>query len=219
LNSSVFLIHPGYNLSDARGSSNFDLRQTLTATFSYQVPRSFGARSLPDWVAGWTLSGILRARSGFPINIANTERELGRAFDNVGRPDLVQGVPIWIGDPTAPGSRRLNPAAFADPVSGRKGTLGRNAISGNGLAQLDASVRQDFGLRHGMSLQIGVDVFNVLNHPAFADPVPFRSSPLFGLPTSMRNLMLGLGTPNGGLPALFHAGGSRSAEFSIRLSF
>jgi hypothetical protein len=70
-----------------------------------------------------------------------------------------------------------------------------------------------------MSVQVGLNVFNVLNHPAFADPVPYLSSPWFGQSTSMQNLMLGLGTPNGGLPALFQTGGSQSAEFSFRLSF
>jgi len=206
--SGIFLIHPGYQLRQSWASSDFDVRHTLTAAVSARVPRF-----------GWTLSGILRARTGFPINITDAEQALGEAFENAGRPDLVPGLPIWINDPSAGGERHLNPAAFSVPANGQQGSLGRNAIYGNGLAQIDVSMRRTFGLFWGMRLEAGVSIFNVLNHPAFADPVSFLSSPLFGQATSMQNLMLGSGTPNTGMPPLFQAGGSRSAELSFRLSF
>ena len=214
--SSVFLIHPGYRLSEARASSSFDVRQALTAALSYRIPRRL---RLPDALAGWTVSGVFRARGGFPIDIRTSEEGLGRGFDNVGRPDLVAGVPQWIGDPTVAGGRRLNPAAFAVPPPGTAGTLGRNAIAGFGLAQFDASLRREFAVYGRVSAEVGLGVFNVLNHPAFADPVAFRSSPFFGQSTSMQNLMLGSGTPNTGLPALFQTGGARTAEVSFRVSF
>jgi hypothetical protein len=206
--SAVFLIHPGYRLNEARGSSSFDVRHALTAAVSYRVPRY-----------GWTVSGILRARTGFPIDVMNSEQGLGRGFDNVGRPDLVLGVPIWISDASVAGGRRLNPAAFQTPAAGARGTLGRNAIAGNGLAQFDMSVRREFPIYGRISLEAAISVFNVLNHPAFADPTRFLSSPWFGQSTSMQNLMLGSGTPNTGLPPLFQSGGSRSAEAGFRVIF
>jgi hypothetical protein len=212
--SSIFLVHPGYHLSEARGSCNFDIRQALTAAFSYRIPRLTLAA-----VSGWTVSGIFRVRSGFPLNVVTSEQALGQQFANAGRPNLVPGVPIWIDDPSVAGHRRLNPLAFAVPASGQQGTLGRNAIYGNGLAQLDVSLRRGFELPHGTSVEIALNIFNVLNHPAFADPVPFLYSPLFGQSTSMQNLMLGSGTPNTGLSPLFQTGGSRSAELSFRFSF
>jgi hypothetical protein len=147
------------------------------------------------------------------------EQPLGQGFDNVGRPDRVPGVPAWIADASVPGGRRLNPAAFSLPLSGVAGTLGRNAITGNPLAQVDVSLHREFSVFRGISLELGLNVFNVLNHPAFADPVPFLSSPWFGQSTSMQNLMLGSGSANTGLPSLFQTGGPRSAELSFRVSF
>ena len=217
--SSVFLIHPGYRLREARASSSYDVRHSATAALSYRLPRSFHSARIPEALAGWTISGILRARTGFPMDIETAEQGLGRGFDNVGRPDLISGAPVWINDPTLAGGRKLNPAAFRVPLAGKPGTLGRNAIYGNGLAQLDASLRREFPLYRGMSLEVGLNVFNVLNHPAFADPAPFLSSPFFGQSTSMQNLMLGAGGPNTGSPPLFQTGGARSLEFSFRLSF
>ena len=213
--SSVFLIHPGYQLSDARGSSSFDIRQELTAALSY---RMYG-NSLPGALRHWTVSGIFRARGGFPIDVMINQPPLGQGFDNAGRPDLAPGVPVWIPDASVAGRRRLNPAAFRAPSAGVTGSLGRNVITGNGLAQLDASLRREFPLFRQLSLEVSVNVFNVLNHPAFANPVPFLSSPFFGQPTSMQNLMLGSGTPNTGLPPLFQTGGARAGEFSFRFTF
>lgn len=214
--SSVFLIHPGYKLSDARASSSFDVRQALTTTLSYQVPHSL---RLTNALSAWTISAILRARTGFPIDVKKIEQGLGGGFDNVGRPSVVQGEPIWISDSSVAGGRRLNRAAFSLGPTSTQSTLGRNAISGNGLAQLDVSLRREFPLIRGTSLELGLNVFNVLNHPAFADPVPFLLSPFFGQSVSMQNLMLGSGAPNTGLPPLFHTGGARTAEFRIRFSF
>jgi hypothetical protein len=213
--SSMFLIHPGYRLAEARGSSSFDVRQELIAALSYRLPRT----GLPGALRDWTLSGIFRARSGFPIDVMMSQPPLGQGFDNAGRPDLVPGVPIWIPDPHVAGGRRLNPAAFRAPAAGPTGTLGRNVITGNPLAQLDVSLRREIPLIRGMSAEVAVSVFNALNHPAFANPMGYLSSPLFGQPTSMQNLMLGSGTPNTGLPPLFQTGGARSAELSFRLSF
>jgi hypothetical protein len=105
------------------------------------------------------------------------------------------------------------------PLAGAQETLRRNSISGNGLAQLDMSLRREFPLLGRASLEVGVNIFNVLNDPAFADPVSFLSSPFFGQPTSMQNLMLGTGAPNTGLPPLFQTGGARAAEFTLRFSF
>jgi hypothetical protein len=202
-------------LSEARGSSSFDIRSELTAALSYRMPRA----RLPDVVRNWTIGGIFRARSGFPIDVLDSEQPLGQGFVNAGRPDLVPGVPIWIDDSSVAGHRRLNPSAFSVPVSGLTGTLGRNTIAGNGLAQMDVSLHREFPVFRQLSLEVSVNIFNVFNHPAFANPAPYLSSSWFGQPTSMQNLMLGSGTPNTGLPPLFQTGGARSGEFNFRISF
>lgn len=87
------------------------------------------------------------------------------------------------------------------------------------LAQLEASLRREFPLFRQLSLEVSVDVFNVLNHPEFANPAPVLSSPFFGQPTSMQNLMLGSGTPNTGLQPHFQTGGAHAGEFSLRFTF
>jgi hypothetical protein len=117
LDSSIFLIHPGYSLSEARGSSDFDVRHSFTAALSYRIPTEGSFLHLPFSLGGWTVSGILRAHSGFPIDVQTNAQPLGQGFDNVGQPNLIPDIPIWIADPTAPGGRRLNAAAFLEDLS------------------------------------------------------------------------------------------------------
>jgi len=193
-----------YAAADA-GSSDFDVRHSLAAAFSVDLPRA------------WAFDGIFRARSGFPVTVLDDETALGLSFADIFRPNVVAGAPVWIADPQAPGGRRLNPAAFA--AIGGQGDLGRNAIAGFGMSQIDLAVRRTFRIGERCSAELRVEAFNALNQPAFADPVRFLVSPLFGRSPSMLNLMLGSGTPSSGLTPAFQTGGPRSLQLVLRLRF
>ncbi|MDX1983048.1 MAG: carboxypeptidase-like regulatory domain-containing protein [Bryobacteraceae bacterium] len=203
----------GFLPSGDKGPSDFDARHAFSAAFTYDVRR--GGRL----AKGWSVDGILRARAGFPIEVLDVEHAMGLNFANAFRPDRVGQLPVWIRDASTPGGRRLNPAAFLDVANSRQGTLGRNAIRGFGAHQVDLALRRDFRLERRMSLQFRLEAFNAFNHPNFADPVRFLSSPLFGSSVSMLNLMLGTGSPGSGLAPLFQSGGPRSIQTSIRLRF
>jgi hypothetical protein len=195
-------------------SSNFDVRHSFQAAWSYELGRT----RLP-FVRHWLISGTLRARTGFPVDVITTEHLFGLGFDNELRPDLVPGVPVWLSDPAAPGGRRLNPAAFTAPNAGRQGTLGRNTITGNGLAQLDLALRREFVVTEQTRLEVRLEGYNVTNWTNFADPVRILSSPLFGTSASMTNLMLGAGRPNSGLSPAFQSGGPRTVQAGLTVRF
>ena len=208
--SFLFWAGPGSGLARDRGSSDFDLRHSLSASLDY---------ALPGVARGWSLAGTFRARSGFPISVLNSEQYAGIAFVNAFRPDLVPGVPVWIADSDAPGGRVLNPLAFAATNPGQQGDLGRNAISGFGMWQVDLSLHREFRLAERRALEFRVEAFNALNHPNFSDPVRYLNSPYFGQSTSMLNLMLGTGSPGSGLAPMLQTGGPRSVEAVVRVRF
>jgi hypothetical protein len=199
--SSLMLVYPGSAARD-RGSSNFDVRHAATLAMAYDLPRT----------RGWSVDGILRARTGFPIDVLSAENSFGLGFDNAIRPNLLPGAPIWLG-------RRLNRDAFSLPDSGAEGSLGRNAIAGFGMYQIDLALRKHFVVLGDRSLQFRVDAFNVTNHVDFADPVRFLSSGLFGQSVSLLNQMLGTGSPHSGLTPAFQAGGPRSVQLGLQLRF
>ena len=116
------------------------------------------------------------------------------------------------------GGRRLNPAAFAVPA-GLQGSLGRNAIGGSGMSQVDLALERRFRMAPGTSLNVRIEAYNALNHPNPADPVRFLDNPLFGAPVSMLNLMLGSGSARSGLTPAFQIGGPRTLQVQLRLRF
>jgi hypothetical protein len=213
--SGSYLVLDGIGTSTDRGPSNFDVRHSFAAGFNYDLP----SRNLPRIARGWSVHGIVRLRTGFPIDVIAGENAFGLGFDNAPRPDLVPGVPVWISDSTSPGGRRLNPAAFSVPPAGQQGTLGRNAIRGFGMGQLDAALERTFTVSRSSRLDLRAQVYNLMNNRSFADPVRILNSPLFGQPASLTSLMFGTGRPTSGLTPAFQSGGPRTLELSLSWSF
>ena len=159
----------------------------------------------------------MRARGGFPIDVVTKENLLGLGFDDITRPDVVSGAPIWLQDGII-GGRRLNSAAFAIP-SFVQGNLGRNAIEGEGMSQIDLALARTIRVAERSTFELRVAAYNALNHPNPADPVRFLDSPFFGRPNSMLNLMLGTGSARSGLAPAFQPGTPREIDFTLRWRF
>jgi hypothetical protein len=194
-----------------RGSSDTDVRHNFSGTLLYSVPAYASGGFLKDLTNGWTLATVVVARTGFPINVVSFLTPIPGAVAE--RPDLVPGRQIWLTDATAGGGRRLNPNAFVVPLQPRQGTLGRNAIRGFGLSQVDFSIRRDFTLHEQFKLAFQADMFNILNHPNFLNPNGLLDFATFGRSTQMLNQGLG------GLSPLYQVGGPRSIQLSLRLTF
>jgi hypothetical protein len=117
--------------------------------------------------------------SGQPININYLfEDDFNGSGEFFGRPDLV-GDPFE-GTDGGP-DRFLNLSAFAAPCTPNGeggcaggqhfGNLPRNAYDGPGFQNLDLSVVKNTRLNDRVTLQLRADVFNVLNHANFSNPL------------------------------------------------
>jgi hypothetical protein len=205
---------PGVILSAANdyASSQFDVRHSFSSALSFNLPAAGKNVLVSTITKDWSLQSVIVARSGFPFNAQIFGYSPGGYA--ISRPDLVPGQSIWIQNAGAPGGRSLNGAAFATPTPGRQGTEGRNDIAGFGLTQMDVSLGRLFPIRERSKLQFRVDVFNLLNHPNFTNPVAFIQ---FGSPFLHSREMLNNGL--GGLNPLFQQGGPRSMQVSAKISF
>jgi hypothetical protein len=91
---------------------------------------------------------------------------------------------------------------------------------------VDFSVHRGLALSERLRLRIGVDVFNLLNHPNFGDPnglfgsiTASRFSPnaTFGVSQAMLGRNSTLGT--GGLSSMYAPGRQRDVQLGLRLGF
>jgi hypothetical protein len=202
--SEQFLWQPDWPGSIDRGNSTFDVRRSFSAAFTAS-PRGW---------KGWSLHGVFRARSGFPLTVTALNPQLPFGLES--RPDLVGGRPVWIPDANSPGGQRLNPAAFAASSLAQPGNLGRNAIQGFGMSQLDLALEREFRVHERFAIEVRAEAFNLLNHPNFGNPDSFLSDPTFGRSVSMLNQFLGTGGPSAGLVPAFQIGGPRSMQIGLR---
>jgi len=199
----------------ARGNSNFDVRHNFSGAVSYDLARRKGHSVLDEVVRGWGIDGIIHVQSALPVDLTTSGSFVlpdGSLLSR--RPNLIQGVPLYIDDPSVPGGRRFNSAAFKVAPAGTQGNFGRNVMRGLPLSQVDLALRRRIGLTENVYLQVRAEAFNIFNHPNFGGFGTSVNSPsTFGVATQM------LGRSLGGLSPLYQIGGPRSLQFSLRLGF
>jgi hypothetical protein len=166
------------NLAADKGLATFGVKNVAVINALYTLPFGRGqsfANGIEGWsnnlVAGWSVSSIITAQSGFPFtpqlsyNPSNNgdTRNPVRPFVN---PNF--NGPVILGKP----SQWFNPAAFIAPPSagGFYGNLGRDTFIGPGLATWDFSVLKDTRIRERMNLQFRAEIFNLLNRANFNTP-------------------------------------------------
>jgi hypothetical protein len=204
----------------AGAPSDFDVRHSFTAAVTYDLPKPRAGFIGSAFFRDWSVDAIVRARTATPVNVVVRSEVIGEDLIlELQRPDLISGVPVYLKDPMVAGGRRINRAAFSIPTQLRQGTLGYNALRGFAFSQFDLSLRRQFDLGERLKLHLKGEVFNLLNHPNFGNPVNTLSSNLFGQSTQMLGRSLGNGGINGGLSPLYQIGGPRSIQLALKLQF
>jgi hypothetical protein len=169
-----------------RGLSLQDIRNSLVANFSYDLPRTSRSGAAGQILNGWQLNGTLTLLDGHPLMIEDVDNivqeDLIGFTDNI-RPNLIPGGnnnPA-LGDPDrwydpnqfVPsycwGSRLCRPGD-PDFAAGYYGNLGPNTLTSPGLATLDFSILKDFSVTENSRIQFRAELLNFLNRPNFDSP-------------------------------------------------
>jgi hypothetical protein len=210
----ISISNPGID----RGNSDFDVRHSVSAALSYNVPSPFKSGIGHEILKDWSIESILAARSALPVDIVDTTAFFGGTQYLV-RPNVVSGVPLYLNGSQYPGGKAFNPAAFTTPAPGQQGNLGRNVLRGFGAWQDDFSLRRQFHLTERVGLQFRTEFFNIFNHPNFGSPNNQIQGALFGVSTLTLASSLGGGSVGGGFNPLYSFGGPRSIQFALKLQF
>lgn len=229
-----------FNPRAERASSNFDTRSRVQWFWTYDLP--LGKSRLAD---GWSMNGIVTYSTGQPYNVSwlQFDNDYNGSGEFYGRPDLIGNPHLGTSAPY----NFLNLTAFAapctwntvtaacEPGSQHFGNLGRNAFRGPNYANFDFGLSKTTKLTERLAMQLRVDVFNILNHPNFSNPL----LPNFGVdmfnngPTFVPNTQSGTvgrltgtaflpitATPDVGTGNPFLGGGGpRGMQFGLKFTF
>lgn len=180
------------NLRICRGSSDFDARHTIAGNYVFDLPfgreRKFGRGSskvLDAFIGGWTWSGIVHWRTGYPFSASTGSFPTAFTLD---APAVLSGSPsqLQAGLHTdSSGSLQyfkdvnatLNALSF--PFAGAVGN--RNVFRGPSFFNVDMGLAKSFKMpfSENQVLKLRWDTFNSINHPVFNGP----SASLSGLGT------------------------------------
>ncbi len=221
--------HTVYSPSLDYGASDYDIRNTFTNAITYALPKVTSGNLLARGLAnGWAADSLFRSNSAAPLTVTTGVYSFGLFWNNTAinqRPNIVPNVPFYLSDPSAPGGRVINAAAFSTPTNTfSQGNLARNALRGFGVWQEDFALRREFPIHDSLSLLFRAEAFNVLNHPLFGDVGVndgrnLLTSPYFGISSQTLADSLGGGGADGGYSSLYQIGAPRSLQFALKLRF
>jgi hypothetical protein len=156
--------------------SAFDVRHNFVVSYDYQLPfdRWFRASRL---TSGWSLSGITRFASGFPVTMINNgDNSLigtnpnGVNNSSIDEPDY-NGGPLHLNrNPRTNGNNYFASTAFSMNALGTPGTAKRRFFYGPGADNYDMAAAKRLALTDSTSLLFRLEAFNLFNHAQFNGP-------------------------------------------------
>lgn len=180
---------PGYEYLNY-GSSDFDARHRLVASYVYSVPVFGKAKSnvvLRALVAGWGVSGMTALQTGFPVAVSmGTERSLWcDAYSFFGCPDNPNTSSFNISrfNPRDTASHTyFDTTPFSQEELGTFGNTSRNFFHGPGFNYTNLSITKNILLSNDgrRYVQLRLEGFNAFNHANFQPPSGSFTDPLFG---------------------------------------
>jgi hypothetical protein len=156
--------------------SSFDVKHNFVVSYEYQLP--FDQLLHPNRLtAGWSVAGITRFASGFPITMINNgDNSLigtnpnGINNSSIDEPDYT-GDPLHLnGNPRKNGNNYFDTTAFPMNALGTAGNAKRRFFYGPGADNFDLAVAKKLALTESKSLLFRIEAFNLFNHTQFNGP-------------------------------------------------
>lgn len=191
----------GRDFNSWYGSSDFDVRNRISANYVYELPFGRGKTMLQSgpaaWVLGnWTTSGVYTFYSGHPFQAAwSSESSLLDAYgfststpNQAGPVHYLHKQTCWFYDSANSACGKYAPGLstpYTDPGHYNIGNVGRNTLVGPQTQLFDFALYKTLPFTESINTQIRWEVFNLANHPVFGQPSGNASSGSAGSITSL----------------------------------
>jgi hypothetical protein len=196
-NASSFTTMNFSNFHLSRGLSTWDSTHNFVASYNYTIPFDRMFSALPKRVTrGWSVNGITRFATGFPITISQSGDRSLTGAGGVDRPDFIGPLVITPDVRNTPNKTYFNKSAFvsegtsvttANGGLGIMGTSNLRFFHGPGINNFDLSAQKTTRVRENMSVLIRAEFFNAFQHAQFNNPSGSFTSSSFGRVTSARS--------------------------------
>lgn len=172
------------------GPSDSDSRHNFTANYVWNLPHRFQNRLTELALGGWGFAGTFFAHSGVPYTVGTFEPQIANLGGGGGPIAEFLGGPIGAGCDN-PGSNYavspthcLQATQFAAAGPGGQNVwsnVARNYFRAPSYFDTDFTLMKNFTMSERLKLQLGANMYNVLNHPNFFTPINNVANPAFGV--------------------------------------
>jgi hypothetical protein len=162
------------------GNADYDVRHEFTGNYVWED----ALRHLFHWgpnvvFGGWTVAGTINYRTGLPFTVVDSGTSGALGSYGLGGPTfawLTGAGPTSCGkSAAAPGASCFSSGEFAPSASALSfmgySNQARNEFRGPGYFDTDMDLTKFFTIRENAKLGLGVQFFNLFNHPNFDEPV------------------------------------------------
>jgi hypothetical protein len=184
------------------------VRSYINANYVYELPirKAFGGHGSKYLVDGWQVSGAIFYRTGFPYSVFNSPGDIDSALGAYNYAGAV--IAPFLGGAlnscgvnanyTNPSTPCVSTSQFGNVTGFTNGQ--RNAFYGPGYFNTDFTVMKNTSIPgwEAGKLGIGMQFYNLFNHPNFANPDGNQADTTFGqitglvsAPTSILGAFLG----------------------------
>jgi hypothetical protein len=203
-----------------KGDADLDRRHSVVGNVVYVLPsfKKWGSAA-NQFLGDWQLNAIYSYFGATPVDVLSGANTYGTAGNVNPRPNLVQGVPIYLHSPDS--TLWLNPAAFALPGVGQLGSLGKGAIRGKSISNMDFSINKNWRFKEKYGLQFRAEMFNAFNHTNFVgfnNNLQFDAVEFTSLTPLVKNPNFGK-AQNGSFGTLTAAQAPREIQFGMKFTF
>ena len=227
-------------------SSDYDMRNRFTFSPTYVIP---GRKSFAQLLEGWQVTSIVSlygAQPWGPMDAGNDLSQTGEGTDRwdfFGNPsDFKSGAnptPYLTGSDAvndslcsahardqgslaAAGCYRVNNSVMTPPAPGTFGLMGRNLFRDSGFKNWDFSLDKMWKWHDRFGAQFRGELFNILNHPNFANPYGGQNGWAHNDPSVPGSGGFGCGCATPDVAAsnpVIGSGGSRAVQLGLKLAF
>jgi hypothetical protein len=164
------------NIRGTHAISAWDMRQTLVASYKTALPFDLILKRSKALTQGWSLAGITRFSTGFPVTLYDDSDNsllgtLGNGINNylLDTPEY-HGGRLEINTNPRNGRPEFNTSAFSRESLGQLGNVPRRFFYGPGMNNFDLTLTKSFEFTESKSLEFRVEAFNLFNHAQFYGP-------------------------------------------------